>query len=117
MGVDMATLAERRAARDAQRAEHLGTGQAPMRIPSTGQSQKVRATQMGYYNLIRRREGDVFTLETDAHFSAKWMERVDPRTPERITTGKDALAQQHNEIVKSRSPGILTDADNPLGVE
>lgn len=76
---------------------------------------KVRATQMGYYDLIRRRVGDVFVV-APAAFSAKWMERVDPNTPEVITTGKEELRRAHNEIVASRMPatGVLPD-DGPTG--
>ena len=58
---------------------------------------KVRATQLGYYEHKRRREGDVFVLvpRTDRYgnvmtaksqFSKKWMELVDPATPEKVST-------------------------------
>jgi hypothetical protein len=62
---------------------------------------KVRATQMGYYDHVRRREGDVFVVES-SQFSKKWMERVDAETPERVTTAKQALKEQHDEILGGR---------------
>lgn len=31
---------------------------------------------VGYYNLVRRKAGDVFDLLDDSHFSKKWMEKV-----------------------------------------
>lgn len=81
---------------------------------------KVRALQMGYYDHARRREGDVFYLESEKHFSKKWMVRVDEATPERVTTAKQALQQQHDEIMASRTPGAGTGEEpggtNPLDV-
>ena len=58
---------------------------------------KVRATQLGYYEHKRRREGDVFVLIpiTDRYgniitarqqFSKKWMEVVPAETPEKVST-------------------------------
>ena len=41
---------------------------------------KVRATQMGYYDLKRRREGDVFEIKTEKEFSKKWMEKLDSKS-------------------------------------
>ena len=75
---------------------------------------RVRATQLGYYDDKRRREGDVFTIQNEQAFSAKWMERVDPRTPERITTGAQALRKFHDETMRGKAPGgMLTDAEEP----
>jgi len=59
---------------------------------------KVRATQTGYYDHARRREGDVFVIADRAAFSSRWMEVVDPRTRERITTAPQALKQAHDEL-------------------
>lgn len=36
---------------------------------------QVKATQMGYYQNRRVREGEIFHLEDKAHFSKKWMEK------------------------------------------
>lgn len=77
---------------------------------------KVRATRMGYYDDKRRRTGDVFTIrppykvvdddtgkeKTIDEFSRKWMVRVDGKTPERITTGKEDLKRQHDEAIAAR---------------
>jgi hypothetical protein len=72
---------------------------------------KVRATRMGYYDLIRRREGDVFAC-LESEFSENWMERVPARTPERITTGQQDLQRQHDQLVAERLvPGTPDDAD------
>lgn len=54
---------------------------------------KVRATQLGYYDHARRRVGDVFTIRTEAEFSARWMTRVPDATPERRTSAQQALDQ------------------------
>lgn len=71
---------------------------------------KVRATQMGYYDHVRRHVGDVFVVDLSA-FSHKWMERVDGDTPERVTTAKQAIQQQHDEILggrqASRDDGVI----------
>lgn len=94
----------------------------------------VRAMKMGYYNDKRRRTGDVFRIrapftvdapdeivdgkrvkktQTIDEFSKLWMERVDGKTPRRITTGKEALRQQHDaELAARRQPGIQTSRDD-----
>jgi hypothetical protein len=52
---------------------------------------KVRATQTGFYDNLRRRVGDVFTIQSEQEFSSRWMVRVDPSTPEKVTTSQAAL--------------------------
>lgn len=66
----------------------------------TVMSIKVKAKQLGYYDLKRRREGDIFELadrkgfrkdasgkltpmvvKAEDQFSEKWMERVDAHVP------------------------------------
>jgi len=87
---------------------------------------KVRATQMGYYGEKRRRTGDVFVLTDAKDFSETWMEKVDPRTPERVTTGNEDIRRKHDEEIAARhTPGLHTGRDdvhdvptgnaNPLG--
>lgn len=73
----------------------------PNRLATHGTSpRKVRAIRMGYYNEIRRRDGDVFVLQHPAReFSTQWMEYVDARTPERVTTGSQELKKKHDEIL------------------
>jgi len=95
--------------------------------PITGKTQRgrlrVRATDVGYYDHVRRRIGDVFTLQgviledggLDS-FSPRWMEAVHPETEGQITTGAQDLARKHDEILNAtlgRSPQAT--ADNPLG--
>lgn len=66
---------------------------------------KVRALRMGFYDHKRRRVGDVFALKETKHFSRKWMVRVDPETPDKITTGQEELRQKHDEILGARMEG------------
>lgn len=58
---------------------------------------RVRATQLGYYNLERKRPGDVFVLEKPEHFSRKWMREVRPDTPLRTTTPQQVIDRFHDE--------------------
>ncbi len=89
---------------------------APTRI-------KVRATRQGYYDHIRRHEGDVFFIAKQQDFSDKWMQVVGAHVAERVTSAPEALRRQHDEILASRMPASGTplvddepDAgNNPLG--
>jgi len=76
---------------------------------------KVRAIRMGYYDHIRRREGDVFVIANEQAFSDKWMEKVDPRTRERTTSAPQALRQQHDEILGGKVTGGATGDADVLG--
>lgn len=84
---------------------------------------RVLEGQLGYYGDVRRREGDVFVITDIKHFSKRWMEFVDKRTPNRVTTGSEELRKKHQELLEEKSgKGMLTDADpgglegdNPLG--
>jgi len=81
--------------------------------------QRVRATQDGFIYEARRRIGDVFTITDPKHFSKTWMEEVDDATPEKITTGGQALRQQHDDTQASRfaektGTKLPTGAGNPL---
>lgn len=42
----------------------------------------------GYYNLVRRKPGDVFDLLDESHFSSKWMERVTGSTQKTHAPGE-----------------------------
>lgn len=86
----------------------------PPRTPAPAEKThpiKVRAKELGYYDHARRREGDVFIIANEQAFSAKWMERVDAATPERMTTANQALRQKHDEILG----GSVTGDADPLG--
>jgi hypothetical protein len=79
---------------------------APTNGPPTslsGEPFKVRATRIGYYDHVRRREGDVFLVDARA-FSGKWMERVHPSTRERITNSPQALRKAHDDILGIAPP-------------
>jgi hypothetical protein len=67
---------------------------------------------MGYYDHARRREGDVFLIADERAFSEKWMERVDVRTPERMTTAAQSLRQHHDKILGGQ---VVTGAQDVLG--
>lgn len=66
---------------------------------------KVQATKMGFYDHKRRRKGDVFSLKDPKHFTRKWMVKVDAATPLRVTTGREELKRQHDEILGARFEG------------
>lgn len=64
-----------------------------------GRPIKVRALKLGFYNNLRRREGDVFVLRDSNQFSQKWMVQVPNATPNRVTTGNQDLKRQHDETI------------------
>lgn len=77
----------------------------PAPAGTRGLKVRVKTWRIGYYGDKRRRQGDVFTLKAPQDFSTRWMEWVDPATPERITTGAEHLKQQHDEILGARMEG------------
>lgn len=44
---------------------------------------KVRAVEAGFYDLARRKPGDVFKLTDDSHFSSRWMEKIKDPEPDK----------------------------------
>ena len=96
-------------------------------VSPTGRTVKVRATRLGYFDHIRRRPGDVFTIpimpsvDGDAAgpygrwFSERWMEVVPARTPESITTPAQALKQTHDDILGTRSGTTRASDSSVLG--
>ena len=67
---------------------------------------QVRATKLGYFNHVRIREGQEFTLverkgldrdrkpiviSPEAQFSAKWMEKVDAEVEEAVRESKSVV--------------------------
>jgi len=66
---------------------------------------KVRAIETGYYDYGRRRPGDVFTINGEQDFSARWMEKVDPNTPDKVSGSQDEINRQHDEILAARGGG------------
>lgn len=86
---------------------------------------RVRATRTGYYEHIRRREGDVFTLiprripvmdedtgkpipgETRIYtareqFSENWMEFAPAATRETLSTSKQHITKEHDAIIREK---------------
>ena len=43
---------------------------------------KVKATKLGFYNNIRVKEGTVFNIESEKHFSNVWMKAIDSKDKE-----------------------------------
>lgn len=80
---------------------------------------RVRATRLGYYDNKRRREGNVFTIQSSQEFSDAWMEYVDKRTPESITTGQQQIDEARAEILGERFEAKrgATGGENPLGAD
>jgi len=61
---------------------------------------------VGYYGHKRRYQGDVFELESDAHFSDKWMELCDAPIVEedkkldlRTKAGREHKAMQRSQLL------------------
>jgi len=46
---------------------------------------------VGYYNLVRRKGGDVFDLLSPDHFSERWMEKVEATTPKTDAPGEPSI--------------------------
>ena len=58
-----------------------------VRAKDLGQENKY----VGYYNLVRRKAGDVFDLLDDSHFSTKWMETVEETIPKTSAPGEPRI--------------------------
>lgn len=86
------------------------TAAKPARLPPTKRAEepahgfKVKAIELGYYNHLRRREGDVFRLKAAADFSEKWMVKVAETTPEKTSSSQQELDRKHDEILAGRMP-------------
>jgi hypothetical protein len=65
---------------------------------SGGYKVRVLEGRIGYYDDSRRHEGDVFVIRDKKDFSDNWMEYVDAKTPERLTTAKGALAKEVSRL-------------------
>lgn len=96
-----------------------------------GPAIRVEATQMGYYDNIRRRTGDVFDVP-ESLFSKRWMKRVDGRTAPRTTTSGASVKREQDAIRSTRraaaedriggntatsSRSTATGDANPLGAD
>jgi hypothetical protein len=87
---------------------------------------KVRALRIGYYDHVRRREGDVFELKpvkghkreggklvphvftVEEQFSHVWMEKVAKNTPEKTSTAQQALNAASADL-KAIKHGVQVD--------
>lgn len=62
---------------------------------------------VGYYNLVRRKAGNVFDLLDNSHFSEKWMEKVNgsvEKTPAPGEPSMEAL-QADGMLPVKKKPG------------
>jgi len=75
-----------------------------------GQPEKVQATRLGYYGHMRRRPGAVFAIRDGSHFSARWMRRVPPDTPE-TSAADDKARQEHAALIEKLVPPKLPTGD------
>jgi hypothetical protein len=79
---------------------------APAAVPTPTPARrvvlKVRAIRVGYYDHVRRREGDVFVIKDPKEFSTIWMEPVKPNVPEQVTSAPEALKKHHDEVQMER---------------
>jgi hypothetical protein len=80
-----------------------GQPRPPVDRPRSSTAFKVMATKVCYYDDKRRRVGDVFTIQNETEFSSKYMERVAPDVPERITTGAEVLKREHETIKHNKA--------------
>jgi hypothetical protein len=62
---------------------------------------KVRARRLLFYDMARRREGDVFRLREASDFKASQMEWVTATTPEKLTTPREAAVRRDRDIAGS----------------
>ena len=77
---------------------------------------RVKEDCIGYYNHMRRRSGNVFSIMSEKEFSPTWMERVPDNTPE-ITTpigpikeGNMPPEPTHSEVFPHSVPTVETPA-------
>jgi hypothetical protein len=73
------------------------------RTPKPGlRSLRVRALELIYYNHMRRREGDVFSLVNPEDFNERVMERVGQATPEQVTGAQAALDRESGQVREAK---------------
>jgi hypothetical protein len=80
-----------------------------MRVEAIGDESRV---YVGYYNLVRRKPGDVFDLLRPKYFSEKWMKKVDgdvektpaPGEPSKADLVVDGLLTQEEADGKFEEP-------------
>lgn len=68
----------------------------------------VKATQLGYYGMSRRHEGDIFEIQDEKEFSKKWMKKVKARTHEEE---EDDLFARKDTSRKSDIPKVSVAQD------
>lgn len=77
----------------------------------------VEATQLGYYDHIRRRAGEIFWINSPADFSKRWMRKAPQGAqPTPATLPNQAIRKEHDLILAGKVSGGLDQApeENPL---
>jgi hypothetical protein len=54
---------------------------------------KVEATQLGFYGQARKRPGEVFVIDSPAHFSELWMRKIED-DEEKTRRGRKPKAEE-----------------------
>jgi hypothetical protein len=63
----------------------------------------VEAIALGYYDLIRRRPGDVFYIKSPKAFSARWMRPAPPNAqPGPVTLSNEAIRRAHDATLAAK---------------
>ncbi len=60
---------------------------------------QVRATKMGYYNNARIKEGQMFYVKDDKHFSKEWMEVVQENSVSHHNVNQNLTRRKPSQIV------------------
>ncbi len=81
---------------------------------------KVRAKRLLFYDMARRREGDVFVLREAGDFKTSQMEWVSASTPEHLTTPREAAMKRDRNIAglpreRRLAANAADDADDQTG--
>ena len=63
---------------------------------------KVRATEKGFYDGIKR-EGDEFVLEKESLFSSKWMVKIEEPVAEVTSSDKKKKAKKRKEMFQQEA--------------
>lgn len=72
---------------------------------------KVRAKKLGFYGNVRRREGDVFTIEPKM-FSERWMEHVEQQAHE--PDEAPVATAQSEKKARAKKPVVSSPSDSDV---
>lgn len=75
---------------------------------------KVRAVKLGYYDLKRRYEGDIFELLDEKDFSKRWMEKVSASTPVSVQSPANRAKRKLKADVVADDSAMVTTSDQEV---